>query len=148
MGVQVLRSGAVGVALLMSLSACETPTSSATDTAASRAEFRAELPPELYDFAFSAAVAEQIAGECRAISFNRPEAQAQMKSLDAELKAEGYQESDIRYLADAIPPKRAQDDLIKYIQQSGVVVGEPDTFCAAGQREIANGTRIGAFLKG
>jgi enoyl-[acyl-carrier-protein] reductase (NADH) len=140
--------GLFGLALFMAFSACETTTTNGTESAASRAEFRSEIPPEVYDFAFAAAVAEQISDECSSIKFNRSAAESQMKVLDEDLKTKGYLESDLRYLARNIPRKRAQDDLIAYIQKSGVVIGESSTFCAAGRREIANSTRIGALLKG
>ena len=148
MSTATLKIGSIGLVLIAVLSACQTTANTSAAPEASRAEFRSELPPELYDFAFAAAVAQQISGECRSIKFNKASAEAQMTALDGELKAKGYRESDLRYLADNLPRKRAQDDLIKFIQQSGVVVGEPSTFCAAGRREIANSTRIGALLKG
>jgi len=148
MSIHLIKSGTVCATLLLTLSACQTTTREDPEFAASRAEFRNELPPELYDFAVAAALAESIAGECRSIKFNKAAANERMQALDGALQAKGYQESDLRVLADKLPHKRAQDDFISFIQKNEIVITEPSTFCVAGQREIANGTQIGALLKG
>ena len=143
-----LKSGVIGCALLMLLASCETTTSSDAGTSVSRAEFRDALPEEVYDFAFTASVAELLADECPSTRFDRPAATKQMKSISDGLKAKGYNQSDFRHLSKNLPRKRVQDDLIQYIQKNGLVIGEPSTFCTVARREIASGTAVGALLKG
>lgn len=148
MGTNSSKIGAFAVLSLLALAACDTATGNSQDSAASRAEFRGEIPPEVYQMGLANGIAEQIANECPSLRHNYSELVTQMKTLSEQLKAKGYRESDMRYLARNLPKKRVQDDAIKFIQASGIVFGEPETFCTAGRREIANGTAIGAFLKG
>ncbi|WP_170400326.1 DUF5333 family protein [Ruegeria arenilitoris] len=148
MGIETLKTGAIGVALLLALSACATTTDSSANSSVSRAEFRGELPSDVYDFAFANAIADQIASECRSLTLNRSQINKTSKSLTEKYEAEGYRESDFKYLARNLPRKRVQDDAIAYIQKRGIVIGEAETFCAAGRLEISNETSIGAFLKG
>ncbi len=145
MGIETLKTGAIGVGLLLALSACATTTDSSS---VSRAEFRGELPSDVYDFAFANAMADQLASECRSLTLDRSKVYKTSEALAEKYEAEGYRASDFKYLARNLPRKRVQDDAIAYIQKRGIVIGEPETFCAAGRLEISNETSIGAFLKG
>ncbi|EEE37275.1 hypothetical protein RKLH11_1111 [Rhodobacteraceae bacterium KLH11] len=148
MGGKILKSGAFGAAILLAVSACQSTPAGDAAAPGSRAEFRSELPPEVYDFAFANAMAEQIVSGCRSLKLNRSAVAEKTEALSQEFEARGYTESDFRHLGRNLPLKRLQDDTIRYIQTNGIVLSDPSTFCTAGQREIANGTQIGAFLKG
>ncbi len=148
MGCKILKPGAFGAAILFAVSACQSIPAGDSDPSGSREEFRTELPSEVYDFAFANAMAEQIVGECGSLKLNRSAVADKTETLSKEFETKGYTESDFRHLGRNLPLKRLQDDTIQYIQTNGIVFGDPSTFCTAGQREIANGTQIGAFLKG
>ncbi len=148
MGLVALTKGVVGCALLAVLASCQTTTSETLETEASRAQFRSEMPEDLYDVAFANAMAEQIANGCPSLSRNSTEIERSMKAVADDLEAKGYRESDFKYLERNLPRKRIQDDAISYIQDNGIVIGVPETMCSAGRSEIAKNSTIGTFLKG
>ncbi|WP_298846630.1 DUF5333 family protein [uncultured Ruegeria sp.] len=134
--------------MLVLVAGCQTTTNETAETAASRSQFRTEIPENLYDVAFANAMAQQIAIGCPTLSVDRSRIARSMKATADDLEAKGYRESDFKYLEENMPRKRIQDDAIRYIQERGIVVGVPETMCSAGRSEIAKSSTIGTFLKG
>lgn len=49
-------------------------------------------------------------------------------------------------MEEVVSPKRLQRKLFAYVERRGVLLTEPETWCAAGRAEVAENTRIGKLL--
>ncbi|MEZ5888151.1 MAG: hypothetical protein R3D56_14905 [Paracoccaceae bacterium] len=103
------------------------------------------VPQEIIDFAFKAATAKEIAGSCRqGFRYNKAYEDAVIAGYEAKYgRNPAWARGD---LSKAVKPKAAQDWAIKYIQRRDIVLADARTWCAAGQKEVAEKTLIGRLL--
>lgn len=94
--------------------------------------------------------AELIADECPRYSYLRKKEDEVWYEFFFELYNDGYTDEQTDVL-DYTPPAsvvaKAQSDLFDWIEENGVVFEYPETFCAAGDAEVAAGSEIAQFLK-
>ena len=106
------------------------------------------LPADLQRDVFDAATAMQIARNCPTKFFlnvgaikpvgDRAEAEAKRRGLSRPTTAET--------LAVMGGERVTQDKVFDYVQRRGILFNQPSTWCAAGQREVAEKSRISRYL--
>jgi len=106
------------------------------------------IPQVLYDGAFSAGVARELAQACPGLSYDAAEEDKALQELTVLLRGKGYTEARLREMAENLPRSLVTRDAKAYVADNDINVLDTASVCAAGQREIAAGTEIGRFLNG
>ena len=93
-------------------------------------------------------IADEIRKNCDSIQGRVFKALIYMKGLERMARARGYSGAEIDAYVDSDEEEaRLRRKGEAYLAAKGVDPSRPDTFCALGQAEIANGSSIGIFLK-
>jgi hypothetical protein len=94
-----------------------------------------------------ARVADRIRKECPSISARFAYAYSQARALKRWALDQGYTEAEIEAFLDSRPDRdRVKAAAEAYLTENGAVAGQPDSFCALGEQEIANGTIAGSLI--
>ncbi|MEM9795124.1 MAG: DUF5333 family protein [Pseudomonadota bacterium] len=136
------------------LAGCNTgqvPSRPVAEVAAARAAQdarRAEGIERVYAFAVPFAYARQIARNCRRYDLNRQRQFAAEQDVRALLREAGLNERLVFSTLETPEFKRrVQDDGIAWIQKRGIVLSDRETFCAAGDAEVAERSEIASYLR-
>ncbi len=135
-----LRKIAFTALAALTLSAC------GASTPVERGPVKA-LPPEFVGVAIEAAFADTIADECRSLKYNQAYEDKVLNAYVVRLAAAGYTERDL-----TVGAKRMESDLalqrkvVNMILDRNINVNDERTWCSAGRREMAKGTKIGRYL--
>jgi hypothetical protein len=119
-------------------------------TAAAQSD--ASLPPlaqveRVRQELLAGAIGDEIQTHCPTISARMFRVLGRLYQLEQYALGLGYTREDISEMRRS-PENRAELQRLRneYLAANGVVEGQPDTYCALGRREIANGTFIGSLL--
>lgn len=106
------------------------------------------LPADLQRDVFDAATAIQIARNCPTKFFPNMRAIKPVGDrAEAEAKRRGLSRPTTTETLAVMGGERAtQDKVIDYIQRRGILFNQPSTWCAAGQRELAEKSTISRYL--
>ncbi len=104
---------------------------------------------KIYIVARDYIVAEQIVRQCGSQFRMKRGAKRQTSAYLQNLaRKEGVPDALVMYqFRQRISPARVQTDMINYVQKSGIILSDRRTWCAAGQKEVRTGSRIGNFMK-
>ncbi|MDA7963066.1 DUF5333 family protein [Ruegeria sp.] len=138
--------------MLIALSGCDVPTPEERRQQAERAlDARVVIPAERKQYEQAQFAAAQIAGRCKSLSYSRRYAEKADQEIAAkypvELDEDGTSPDSVtlkEYLENTVAEGR------EYWKKIGLPQGDnnsEEVYCAVGQREIANGTQLGAFLR-
>lgn len=114
---------------------------------------RSDLPPinenpHIIQSLLSAAIGDEIRKNCPTISARMFRAYTAAKDLERYALEQGYSEGEIEAFLDSKAERkamRARRDA--YLAKNGVTEGEPDSYCALGKKEIADGSLTGWLLR-
>ncbi|MEO8531749.1 MAG: DUF5333 domain-containing protein [Deltaproteobacteria bacterium] len=98
--------------------------------------------PQLRDGAMAAALAWEIGKRCDSIDVRKIQGVSFLMGLKSDAKAKGFSDDEIKTDLEEMKPAAYQELFAK-----GAVEGQPATYCAVGQAEIAANTQIGKLLK-
>lgn len=105
------------------------------------------LPKAVYASAFNTVLAGVIDDYCSRLHLNHAQADIEVQKVVDTLKAQGFTQQEARLAMDkGVDKARVQRDVFAYIEKNGIIIDEPQTYCAAGEREIARKSAIGALL--
>ncbi|WP_316013979.1 DUF5333 family protein [Roseobacter sp. HKCCA0434] len=107
------------------------------------------MPPEVLNTITAQQLARQVAGECSRYTFNFGREQSEQRALIPVVRASGLTERDLRLWANNIPDdvqRDLQGRVIGFIDEHDILMTDPDSFCAAGDTEVADGSEIGSYL--
>ncbi|MBN2629496.1 MAG: DUF5333 domain-containing protein [Rhodobacteraceae bacterium] len=73
---------------------------------------------------------------------------AKIEDLKSYALAKGYSRAEVEaFLKDAGQKNRLKAEADAYLAKAGAVPGQPQTYCAVGEAEIASGSLIGQLLR-
>lgn len=150
----LFKSKFLAVAALVALSACvETEGGAAVTTAPTAAVAKsqpaksaADLKREMMEFAFPAAIAKTIAGQCKRYRLNSGKLSSETKAFSDDLEARGYTASDLNRLKRNLSKSEIQGQLLEWAKKRNVVFSDKSSFCAAGDAEVAQQTAVSKYL--
>ncbi|MEM6466306.1 MAG: DUF5333 family protein [Pseudomonadota bacterium] len=145
----MIRTGLLAAAVVLALGACDlrTPFDRAEiEAQPARGLTDAELREELLTFARPRAIADLISGGCRDFGFNEDHETAVLIELRERLSAEPNVQARINAVSDDLPRILTEEETPDYLAENNIDTSDPDTLCAAGEKEVAAGSDIGAFL--
>lgn len=105
------------------------------------------LPGYFWEVFNRGVIADAIASECRGLTFNDPTFDADLDRLIFRLYADNFTDYDISYGIDHPDEAATQKVIFDYISENGVILSKSETWCRAGQGEIAAGTDVGRYLR-
>jgi len=136
----------------LALAACASPApvaapaTEATETP-NRAALPATLPPELYALAFDLTMARNLARGCGAgATVNEGLTDTILQEAARDLSVQGYTAADMQRVRATLPEAQVAADREAYYRTNAITETNPDSFCAAAQREVARRSGIGRFL--
>lgn len=100
------------------------------------------------DAVFDVAVADKIRRECPDLAPRLIKAYALYRETRQLARSLGYSDAEIDAYADSDTEKarmRAKGEA--YLRAQGVVPSDPQSYCAAGRKEIQKASRIGSLLR-
>lgn len=103
---------------------------------------------QIDDAVFDVAVADKIRRECPSLAPRLVRAYALYREARRVALGLGYTEAEIEAYADSDVEKarlRAKGEA--YLRTRGVVASDPQSYCAAGRKEIEKSSRIGSLLR-
>ena len=104
----------------------------------------ADLQKELLDAAFANVIVENCRGNLRE---NQAVIAALQVRIDAESKRRGLRGATKSEIFALIGGERAlQDRVFGYVQKRGILITQPSSWCAAGNRELAEKSAISRYL--
>lgn len=104
--------------------------------------------PEIENTLFIVAIADEVSKKCDSISARRMKGFSILLNLRARANQLGYSDAEIRAQVESdAEKKRMRAKGEAYLKSQGVVIGEPETYCAFGRAEIKKTSAIGALLK-
>ena len=118
--------------------------------AATQEEINATLAgdPQVWGGLYTLALADQIRTHCPTIEARTLRATSFVWSLYNRARDHGYSRSEIRaFQTHPTTEARLRAEIGAYFTRHGVRDGQPDTYCALGQAEIAAGTEAGELLR-
>ena len=93
-------------------------------------------------------VGDTLRKECPTISARLITAYSKLKELEKFARAQGYTEDEVKtFMKDPAEKARIKALAADYLTAAGAVEGDAESFCAAGQAEIAKGTLAGSLLR-
>ena len=105
------------------------------------------LPKQFEAAAFSVGIAKALVKFCgRDLGFNTMQERAMLEISVEQMKQQNFNDAEARLALANFDKARIQRDVFAYVEKNGIIIGEPSTFCAAGEREIARKSQIGALL--
>jgi hypothetical protein len=124
--------------------------SGAPVTATSQQDINATLggDPAIWSGLFTLALADQIRTVCPTIEARTIRATRFVYDVYSLARAYGYSRQEIRaFQVDDSTEERMRAEVLAYFQEHNVREGEPETYCALGEAEIAAGTPAGTLLR-
>lgn len=100
------------------------------------------------DAVFDVAVADQIRKKCPDIAPRIVQALSLYRATRAKAREMGYTDAEIEAYGDSDVEKarmRAKGEA--YLKANGVVLDDPQSYCALGRKEIQKSSRIGSLLR-
>ncbi|MGB0959678.1 MAG: DUF5333 domain-containing protein [Halocynthiibacter sp.] len=119
-------------------------------TVSAKAEARPHLRdvPELNDGLTAIAAANMIRKECATISPRMIKAYSYMRSLATDAQDMGYADDAIRkYVKNKAEKARVKGLARAYLVEQGVTLGNAQSYCSVGLKEIKAASKIGVLLK-
>lgn len=118
-------------------------------SAAASAEDRPPLGqvPAITEGLIDTAIAYEIDRVCEALEGRRLRGIALLLSLQGQARQLGYSPAEIEGFVDDDAEKDRLEAIARArLRDLGAVEGRPETYCAVGRAQIAEGTRIGGLL--
>lgn len=118
--------------------------------AASQDEINATLSGDasIWGGLFALAVADEIRNNCPTMEARTVRATTFVYGLYSQAREYGFSRAEIRAFQTADSTEaRMRSEVMAYFGQRGVREGQPDTYCALGQAEIAAGSQAGVLLR-
>ncbi|SIS51970.1 DUF5333 family protein [Phaeovulum vinaykumarii] len=103
---------------------------------------------DIYAQAMAIATAQVLAKECRELRYDGRREGLVKSALANKARAQGVTAAQLHDWKTRIDKARVQREIFAYVEKRHIVIGEPQTFCAAGRKEIALNSAIGAYLLG
>jgi hypothetical protein len=98
--------------------------------------------PQLRDGAYAAALAWEIGKKCASLDARKMAGISFLSGLKSDAKKLGFSDDEIKQDLEEMKPAAYE-----LLYSKGAVQGQPDTYCAVGQAEIASNSQIGKLLK-
>jgi hypothetical protein len=96
----------------------------------------------------AAAIGDEIRKNCPTISARMFTVLREARALESYALGLGYSRDEVeRFLRSRDERRRIQAARDAYLARNGVVAGDAGSYCALGQREIADGSFIGSLLR-
>ena len=93
------------------------------------------------------AIAYELDRKCEELDGRRLQGIAFLWSLESEARRLGYSRQEIEAFIDDDEEKDRLEGIARErLRGMGAVEGQPDTYCAVGRQEIANGSQVGRLL--
>lgn len=104
--------------------------------------------PRITEGLFATAMAYEIGRVCPTLDGRRVEGLAFLLSLQAYARSQGFSQDEIdAYIDDEAEFDRLEGIARERLAGMGAVEGQPGTYCAVGQAEIAKGSQVGRLLR-
>lgn len=101
---------------------------------------------ELYEHKFAEAVARRIAGACPAISVDQLAVSTGESRARQMVRAAGLSDGEASALLETAQARRLISDFGAFTSQTGISYSDPASNCSVARKQIAGGSRIGAYL--
>jgi hypothetical protein len=136
----------------MLLTGCVEPTTSVSLDGSTQQTARqirsAPLPADLNDKMYAFSFARKIVEQCGQSFRIDPAKRALLETeMDAFLKQRNIRRINQIDPNLMLPPREVQTRALAYIAKRDIVLVLPETWCAAGRAEVAEGTQIASYLK-
>lgn len=93
-------------------------------------------------------IADKIADECPTLGPRKLRALWELYDLRSYALDKGYSEDVLKaFVENKAEKKRGRREAAEWLEKAGAVSGQPETYCAVGQAEIAKDSLIGQLLK-
>lgn len=100
------------------------------------------------DTLLAVGLADEIRKECANISPRYIKALRLVSGLRDKARDMGYSDAEIdAYRKSDVEKSRLKAEGKTYLTSNGVILGEPETYCALGRAEIEKSSQIGALLR-
>ncbi|UOA27629.1 DUF5333 domain-containing protein [Pseudosulfitobacter sp. DSM 107133] len=120
--------------------------SAATATSAGAKPHLRDTPID--DGLLAVGLADEIRSGCPDISARMLKALGYLSGLKSQAHAMGYSDAEIdAYRKSGTEKARLKSRGAAYLAANGVVVGQPETYCALGRKEIEKSSQIGSLLR-
>jgi len=114
------------------------------------AEGKVPLPQEAHinDQLIAAAAGDILRKTCPTLEARTFVVLGKLAELKSYTRAQGYDEAEVKlFLKDKAQKARIKASANAYLQAAGAVPDNPDSYCTAGEAEIAKGTQVGSLLR-
>jgi hypothetical protein len=108
------------------------------------------LPEERFinDSLRAGRIGDVIRKTCPTISARMVTVYLKIEDLKKYALDKGYTRPEIEaFIKDPVQKKRLRDEADAWLAAAGAVEGQPQTYCAVGEAEIAKGTLVGQILR-
>ena len=143
------RCGAMRGILVAGFAAVLGLTGCAPAPAVTRTGEPIRMPAPFFDLMVDQGIASQIASECGRYRFNFGLQRSSIMRMVPAIEAAGLTERDLELYARNIPRddrQIMQNRIIAYIEERNILIGDEESFCAAGDVEVAAQSQIAEFL--
>lgn len=114
------------------------------------AEGKVPLPQEAHinEQLIAAAAGDILRKSCPTLEARTFVVLSKLAELKSYTRAQGYDEAEVKlFLKDKAQKARIKNSAMTYLTAAGAKAGDPETYCTAGQAEIARGTLTGSLLR-
>ncbi len=114
------------------------------------AEGKVPLPQEAHinEQLIAAAAGDILRKSCPTLEARTFVVLSKLAELKSYTRAQGYDEAEVKlFLKDKAQKARIKSSAMTYLAAAGAKPNDPETYCTAGQAEIARGTLTGSLLR-